>query len=88
MPGVVVEPVVASEHVVFGRTEADAHEQVVFCQDRHSGLKAVIAVHSTLLGPALGGTRFYAYTHEGDALDDVLRLARAMTYKAAAAGLD
>ncbi len=63
-------------------------EQVVYNHDRASGLKAIIAIHSTALGPALGGTRFYPYASEEDALRDVLRLARGMTYKAAAAGLD
>ncbi len=63
-------------------------EQVVYNHDPASGLKAIIAIHSTALGPALGGTRFYPYASEDDALRDVLRLARGMTYKAAAAGLD
>jgi len=72
---------------VFDRIGADDYEQVVFCHDRPSGLRAIIAVHSTRLGPALGGTRFYPYASEDAGLDDVLRLARAMTYKAAAAGL-
>ncbi|MDP9342243.1 MAG: leucine dehydrogenase [Actinomycetota bacterium] len=63
-------------------------EQVVFFHDQPSGLRAIIAIHSTALGPALGGTRFYPYPSEDDALRDVLRLARGMTYKAAAAGLD
>jgi glutamate dehydrogenase/leucine dehydrogenase len=73
---------------VFDRIGGDEYEQVVFCHDRGSGLRAIIAVHSTRLGPALGGTRFYPYASEAEGLDDVLRLARAMTYKAAAAGLD
>jgi valine dehydrogenase (NAD+) len=64
------------------------HEQVVFCQDPGSGLKAIIAIYSTALGPALGGTRFYPYASEDDALHDVLNLSRAMAYKAACAGLD
>jgi valine dehydrogenase (NAD+) len=64
------------------------HEQVVFCQDRQSGLRAIIAIHSTALGPALGGTRFYPYADESAALTDVLRLSRAMSYKNALAGLD
>jgi leucine dehydrogenase len=63
-------------------------EQVVYNYDPASGLKAIIAIHSTALGPALGGTRFYPYASEDDALRDVLRLARGMSYKAAAAGLD
>ncbi|MCW2607625.1 MAG: Glu/Leu/Phe/Val dehydrogenase dimerization region [Frankiales bacterium] len=76
---------------VFDRTDhlKDAgHEQVVFCQDRASGLRAIIAIYSTALGPALGGTRFYPYATEADALRDVLALSRAMAYKAAVAGLD
>jgi valine dehydrogenase (NAD+) len=76
---------------VFDRTDhlKDAgHEQVVFCQDPASGLRAVIAVYSTALGPALGGTRFFPYANEADAVEDVLKLSRAMAYKAACAGLD
>ena len=64
------------------------HEQVVFCQDRQSGLRAIIAIYSTALGPALGGTRFYPYPDEDAALSDVLNLSRAMAYKNALAGLD
>ena len=76
---------------VFDRSDhlKDAgHEQVVFCQDRGSGLKAIIAVYSTALGPALGGTRFYPYASEDDAVADVLKLSKAMAYKAACAGID
>src|SRR5437868_9559198 len=72
----------------FDRIEAGDHEQVVFCHDRPTGLKAIIAIHSTALGPSLGGTRFYPYPSTDDALVDVLRLAEGMTYKAAMAGLD
>jgi leucine dehydrogenase len=68
--------------------ELDGHEEVVFFNDPSSGLRAIIAIHSTTLGPALGGTRFYPYASEDDAIYDVLRLSRGMTYKAAAAGLD
>ncbi|MDQ4032668.1 MAG: valine dehydrogenase [Actinomycetota bacterium] len=64
------------------------HEQVVFCRDEPSGLRAIIAIHSTALGPALGGTRFHPYPSEQDALADVLDLSRAMSYKNALAGLD
>jgi valine dehydrogenase (NAD+) len=64
------------------------HEQVVFCQDHRSGLKAIIGIYSTALGPALGGTRFYPYGSEDEALADVLRLSVAMAYKNALAGLD
>ncbi|HEX4787606.1 MAG TPA: Glu/Leu/Phe/Val dehydrogenase [Actinospica sp.] len=63
-------------------------EQVVYCHDEPSGLRAIVAIHSTALGPALGGTRFYPYPTEQDALADVLNLARGMAYKNALAGLD
>jgi valine dehydrogenase (NAD+) len=64
------------------------HEQVVFCTDEPSGLRAIIGIYSTALGPALGGTRFHPYASEQEALDDVLALSRAMAYKNALAGLD
>jgi valine dehydrogenase (NAD+) len=64
------------------------HEQVVFCSDEASGLRAIIAIYSTALGPALGGTRFYPYSCEDDAVEDVLNLSKGMAYKAALAGLD
>jgi len=64
------------------------HEQVVFCHDAPTGLRAIIAIYSTALGPALGGTRFYPYPTEDDALADALNLSRAMAYKNALAGLD
>lgn len=64
------------------------HEQVVFCNDNTTGLKSIIAIHNTTLGPALGGTRMWAYASESEALTDVLRLSRGMTYKAAVAGLN
>jgi valine dehydrogenase (NAD+) len=64
------------------------HEQVIFCNDPPSGLRAIIAIHSLALGPAVGGCRFLPYDDEASALADVLRLSRGMTYKAAAAGLD
>ena len=73
---------------VFEHINGDGYEQIVYCSDDHSGLRAIIAIHSTALGPALGGTRFYPYPNEEQALVDVLRLAKGMTYKAAAAGLD
>lgn len=66
----------------------DGHEQVLYGFDADSGLRCIIAVHNTVLGPGIGGTRWYPYPDEAAALTDVLRLARAMTYKAAAAGLD
>lgn len=64
------------------------HEQIVFCQDKTTGLKAIIAIHNTTLGPALGGTRMWNYANEAEALTDVLRLSRGMTYKAAISGLN
>ncbi|MBP2832281.1 Glu/Leu/Phe/Val dehydrogenase [Aquimarina sp. U1-2] len=76
------------EAPVFGQLSFDNHEQIVFCQDKDTGLKAIIGVHNTILGPALGGTRMYDYQTEWDALNDVLRLSRGMTYKAAITGLD
>lgn len=66
----------------------DEYEQVVWCHDPPTGLRAIVAIHSTALGPALGGTRFYPYGSESEAVTDVLRLARGMTYKSALAGLD
>jgi valine dehydrogenase (NAD+) len=69
-------------------TEAAEHEQVVFCRHRESGLRAIIGIYSTALGPALGGTRFYPYRSEAAAVRDVLDLSRSMAYKAALAGLD
>lgn len=74
---------------IFGSTDRQTpHERVVFANDAASGLRAIIAIHSTTLGPALGGTRFYPYADEQAALTAVLRLSRGMTYKAATAGLD
>jgi leucine dehydrogenase len=66
--------------------EYDGHEQVVFCKDESGQTRAIIAIHSTALGPALGGCRMWPYPSESEALDDVLRLSRAMTYKHAVAG--
>ncbi|MFE7778260.1 Leu/Phe/Val dehydrogenase [Streptomyces sp. NPDC057445] len=74
-------------HTLF-HSDQGGHEQVVLCQDRASGLKAVIAIHSTALGPALGGTRFYPYASEEAAVADALNLSRGMSYKNAMAGLD
>ncbi|GEN31153.1 leucine dehydrogenase [Cerasibacillus quisquiliarum] len=73
---------------IFNDMEKYDYEQLVFCQDKHSGLKAIIAIHDTTLGPALGGTRMWTYKTEEAAIEDALRLARGMTYKNAAAGLD
>ncbi len=69
-------------------TDTSAHEQVVFCHDRQTGLRAIIGIYSTALGPALGGTRFYPYESDDAALADVLRLSKGMAYKNAVAGLD
>src|SRR4051812_14757560 len=69
-------------------SESTGHEQVVFCSDKQSGLRAIIGIYSTALGPALGGTRFYPYANEEAALHDVLELSRGMAYKNALAGLD
>src|ERR1051326_5938205 len=69
-------------------TSDTGHEQVVFCQDKQTGLRATIGIYSTALGPALDGTRFYPYESETDALHDVLELSRGMAYKNAMAGLD
>ena len=65
----------------------DDHERVVFCRDRSSGLKAIIAIHSTALGPAAGGCRLWSYASDDEALHDVLRLSQGMSYKNAMAGL-
>jgi valine dehydrogenase (NAD+) len=71
-----------------GAASPNDHEQVIFCHDRGTGLRAIIAIYSTALGPALGGTRFYPYASEQDAIDDVLHLSKGMAYKNALAGLD
>lgn len=76
------------ESFVLQRMQEMEHEQVVFCQDPASGLKAIIAIHNTTLGPALGGTRLWPYTTDGEAVVDALRLSRGMTYKAAISGLN
>lgn len=73
---------------IFEYLEKYDYEQLVFCQDRATGLKAIIGIHDTTLGPALGGTRFWNYETEEEAIVDVLRLSRGMTYKNAAAGLN
>ncbi|MGH7455039.1 MAG: Glu/Leu/Phe/Val dehydrogenase dimerization domain-containing protein, partial [bacterium] len=73
---------------IFNVMQDHNHEEVLFCQDRDSGLRAIIAIHDTTLGPALGGMRLWPYKSEEDAIEDVLRLSRGMTYKSAAAGLN
>ncbi len=76
------------EFEIFEELAKHDHEQVVFCNDSETGLKAIIGIHNTVLGPALGGTRMWNYTSDAEALNDVLRLARGMTYKAAISGLN
>jgi leucine dehydrogenase len=71
---------------VFERMQKDGHEQVIFCYDKVTGLKAIIAIHDTTLGPALGGCRMWPYESEEAALEDALRLSKGMTYKSAASG--
>ncbi len=73
---------------VFGQLSFDNHEQIVFCNDKDTGLKAIIGIHNTVLGPALGGTRMWNYNNEWEALNDALRLSRGMTYKSAVTGLN
>jgi|TARA_B110000902_G_scaffold57066_1_gene66646 leucine dehydrogenase len=73
---------------LFAQVESTNHEQIVFCNDNATGLKAIIAIHNTVLGPGLGGTRMWNYATEAEALNDVLRLSRGMTYKAAISGLN
>lgn len=73
---------------VFGQLSFDNHEQIVFCHDKDTGLKAIIGIHNTVMGPALGGTRMWKYSNEWEALNDVLRLSRGMTYKSAITGLN
>ncbi len=73
---------------VFELVEQMGHEQIVFCNDPHSKLKAIIAIHNTVLGPALGGTRMWNYASHDEAVVDALRLSRGMTFKAAISGLN
>lgn len=74
--------------MIFETLDHHGHEQVVFCHNKDAGLKAIIAIHNTVLGPSLGGLRMWPYKTEQDALNDVLRLSRGMTYKNAVAGLN
>ena len=73
--------------MLFDHPDFDDHEQVLFCSDPSVGLKAIVAVHSTALGPAVGGCRMHPYASEDAALTDVLRLSKGMTYKSSVAGL-
>ncbi|MDQ2717540.1 MAG: leucine dehydrogenase, partial [Chloroflexota bacterium] len=74
------------EGMLFERMGQYDYENLYFCQDKSVGLKAVIAIHNTILGPAAGGTRMWTYAAEAEAIVDAMRLARAMTYKLAAVG--
>ena len=76
------------EGSIFGQISTMNHEQVVICHDQPTGLKAIIGIHNTILGPALGGTRMWPYTSEAEAITDVLRLSRGMTFKNSLAGLN
>jgi leucine dehydrogenase len=82
------EEVTKDLNPVIEKMANNEHEQVVFCQDKATGLKAIIAIHNTTLGPALGGTRMWMYNNELEALNDVLRLSRGMTFKASISGLN
>lgn len=79
---------VLNENGIMVQMSKMGHEQILFCNDVKTGLKAIIAVHNTVLGPALGGTRMWTYSNEFDALKDVMRLSRGMTYKNSISGLD
>ncbi|UYZ62168.1 Glu/Leu/Phe/Val dehydrogenase dimerization domain-containing protein [Hymenobacter weizhouensis] len=83
-----VETKALADTSVFGQIAEYQHEQVVFCHDHETGLRAIIGIHNTVLGPALGGTRLWHYASDAEALHDVLRLSRGMTYKAAISGLN
>lgn len=83
-----IEDVKLDENPVLAQMSKYNHEQLLFCNDNATGLKAIIAVHNTVLGPALGGTRMWTYRNEMDALNDVLRLSRGMTYKNSISGLN
>lgn len=84
----IIEEKAIENGFLLNRMEDLGHEQVVFCNDKASGLKAIIAIHNTILGPSLGGTRMWNYSSEAEALTDVLRLSRGMTYKSAISGLN
>jgi leucine dehydrogenase len=77
-----------TENPIISQMSTMGHEQVLFCNDSATGLKAIIAIHNTVLGPALGGTRMWAYSNEMEALNDVLRLSKGMTYKNSISGLN
>lgn len=77
-----------TENPIISQMSVMGHEQVLFCNDSATGLKAIIAIHNTVLGPALGGTRMWTYSNEMEALNDVLRLSKGMTYKNSISGLN
>lgn len=83
-----IQESVAPSAAVLGQMAKYDHEQLLFCNDKATGLRAIIAVHDTTLGPSLGGTRMWPYNNEAEALNDVLRLSRGMTYKSAISGLN
>src|SRR3954470_8440653 len=74
--------------MIFEKIRKEDFEQIVYCNDAKTGLRAIISLHSTVLGPATGGCRMWAYQNESEALTDVLRLSKGMTYKAAISGLN
>ncbi len=80
--------VMSSNNELFAKLASMGHEQVVLCHDEHTGLKAIVAIHNTVLGPALGGTRMWQYVNDEEALIDALRLSEGMTYKSAISGLN
>jgi len=83
-----IEDINLTENPVLSKMSIYNHEQLLFCNDNDTGLKAIISIHNTKLGPALGGTRMWNYNNETEALDDVLRLSRGMTYKNSISGLN
>ncbi|MDX1651957.1 MAG: Glu/Leu/Phe/Val dehydrogenase dimerization domain-containing protein [Brumimicrobium sp.] len=83
-----IKPADLKDNPVIAAMSRYNHEQLLFCNDNATGLKAIIAVHNTILGPALGGTRMWMYNNELEALNDVLRLSRGMTYKNSISGLN
>jgi leucine dehydrogenase len=83
-----ISGVITAGSSVLSQMQSMGHEQVLFCQDQEVGLKAIIAIHNTVCGPSLGGTRMWNYASDEEALNDVLRLSRGMTYKNAISGLD
>lgn len=83
-----VKEISSTSFDLFNQVALHDHEQIMICQDNSTGLKAIIAIHNTVLGPGLGGTRIWNYKSEAEAINDVLRLSRGMTYKASISGLN